>query len=148
MSSETLNLILAITGIAVTSMTFITLILLMRQINLLKKNRKTEDLFTLMEFLHRSEFRDARMEILNLKQDASLNPETAWKICSSFDLAGLMIQHNFVDDNIFLIYWSYVIKLLDVKLNTFIYKTKFNDVPGEIYWKHFIWLIKEVHRIT
>ena len=116
-------------------------VLIARQIRVSRAGRRTEDLFTLMEFLHRDEHRNARMAVLAENWDASLDQESAWKVCSSFDLAGLMVGKNFVDRAVFLNYWGPVIPLLAKKLEPFITNCQFDDTPGKIYWKHFKWLI-------
>ncbi len=104
--------------------------------------RKIEDFFTLMEFLHREEHRNARMAVLAEHWDAASDIENAWKVCSSFDFAGLMVQNEFVDRSLFFKYWNPVIPLLAKKLEKFIAEWQCEGTPGTIYWKHFVWLIE------
>jgi len=120
-----------------------------------RKGRKTEDLFTLMKFLHQPEFRDARKAVLaeNWTWDSSKNDKkaekNAWIICSSFDFAGVMVQNKFVDRKVFFKYWALVIDLLGKKLEKFISEKEFglasgvNKVTGKEYWPYFVRLIEE-----
>src|ERR1700693_99332 len=88
-----------------------------------RRGRKTQDLFTLMDFLHRTEFREARRIALAPKWDSSKDNVTAWIICSSFDFAGLMVEKRFVNRKVFLYYWAPPVYSLGLALDKFLSET-------------------------
>lgn len=147
MTQETVTQLTAITAAVVTLVNLLMLVVLVLQMRAQKVGRRTEDLFTLMEFLHRTEFRDARMEVLHTQKNASLGPKNAWAICSSFDFAGLMVREKLVDHDLFLRYWGPVIRLLGNRLQPFIADTEFEPgLTGTQYWEHCTWLIEEARK--
>jgi hypothetical protein len=115
-----------------------------KAVSVAKKGRRTQDLFTLMEFLHREEFRDARMKVLE-DWTSPVEDKDAWKIASSFDFAGLMVEKGFVSYDVFMEYWRHVLCLMSERLSPFLNKSDFgaHPVTRRIYWKHFDWLMKK-----
>ena len=141
MNAETFALVTAIAGLAITAANFGLFYEARMQVRAAREARKTEGLFTLMEFLHRSEFREARRAVLASEEGTKPDERDAWIVCSSFDFAGLMVEHNLIDRDVFLHYWGPVIPLLAKKIEPFLGATQFGGVPGRVYWKHFVRLI-------
>ena len=118
-------------------------VLIARQIRVSRAGRRTEDLFTLMEFLHRKEFRDARKAALVKGWDSLKDEDNAWVLCSSFDFAGFAVENGLVDPKLFLDYWAKPLKELGDAVMPFMKVQKLgpNEMGGEEYWKHFRRLI-------
>ena len=123
-------------------------VLIALQIRVSRTGRRTEDLFTLMEFLHRQEFRDARKAALVPGWDSCKDKDNAWVLCSSFDFAAFAVENGLVDAKLFLDYWAIPLKELGVALLPFLRSEKLgpNNMPGEEYWKHFRRLIDKANK--
>lgn len=127
------------------------------QLRYMSHSRKTEDMFTLMEFLHRPPFRKARMAVLvdewpvNFADYQPVHKSVAWAVCSSFDFAGLMVYRGLVDDKDFYNYWAIPIVALARKLDAFVVAQHFTgdaggDFKGEDYWPYYDILVKEARK--
>jgi hypothetical protein len=131
-----------------------TVVVICFQLRSARHGRRTEDMFTLMEFLHRPHFREARMTVLadewptNPADYQAAHKNIAWTICSSFDFAGLMVYQDLVDTDVFYKYWSIPIVAVARKLEAFFVAQRFigdagNDFEGLHYWPYYHILVIE-----
>ena len=145
MCPETLTIIQTLAPCVLALMSVLALGGAFLHVRELKKSKKMDNWCVLMEFLHRSEFRNARMKILDPVEAYILDNRTAWKICSSFDFAGSMVKNKLVDKNLFFEYWKPVLELLekDKGFQDFLNKARFplakfgEQKPWKNYWEHF-----------
>lgn len=141
--SEAANLFVAVVAGLAFLVSVITAWTSIAQLRVAIQVRRTEDLFTLMQFLHQAEFREARNIVRGPAWDGK-DREAARMVCSSFDFAGLMVRKKLVDAEVFLDYWGRPICMLADALGNFLDEAHFADgTTGREYWKDFVWLIRE-----
>lgn len=75
------------------------------QLRAMQTARKVENLLSIMQRLHDPELREARAIVRDPDWDGK-DEVAARMICSSFDFAALLLQHDLVDQKIFLAYWG------------------------------------------
>jgi len=112
------------------------------QLQAARETTRTQNLFSLLEYLQRPELHAARHKI---HRELAKKPYGSWteedhlvagRVCSSFDFAGVIVRNDMVDSVIFLEFWGEPIHLLGLALDPFMKERNY-------YWKEFHWLIRE-----
>jgi hypothetical protein len=113
------------------------------QLQLDRDHQLINNFVTLMQYMHTSEYRDARNTVCS--KEFSGEDEAAIKIvCSHFDFAGLLVRKGFVDDTLFFEYWGGNLRTLSAQLRPFLSKEIHKGVTGYENWKDFAWLLRRM----
>ena len=113
------------------------------QVNALQLASSAQNLISLIRFVQDPKTRDARGIVLASlagKEESQCNTQeksAAFLVCSSYDVAGILIRHNLVPAPPFITNWGPSIVKCHEALKTFI------DSVGSERWDDFAWLRRE-----
>jgi len=106
------------------------------------KQIEVQNLLQLSQYLHQTEYRDARHKVRTAKK-GDVDVEALRKVCSSFDLAGLFVYKGLVNKNMFLDYWGSFFVFLRDHIPDDLKELGFGELTGQQYYRYFNWLLTE-----
>jgi len=106
------------------------------------KQIEVQNLLQLSQYLHQTEYRDARHKVRTAKK-GDLDPEALRKLCSSFDVAAFFVCKGLINKSIFLDYWGSLLVFLRDHISDDLKKPVFGELTGQQYYRHFYWLLEE-----
>jgi hypothetical protein len=110
----------------------------------------TSHLITLIGFLSKTELSEARHRVLHSLKD---KPLTAWdqedraaakRVCSSYDLAGLLVKNQVINGAVFITSWGESVRHQYLILKPYLDQPVVSTLTGCEYWADFSWLNDEV----
>jgi hypothetical protein len=111
----------------------------------MQKQIKVQNLLQLSQYLHQTEYRDARHKI-RPGGLGEVDQDSLRKLCSSFDFAGLFVHEGLVSKRFFLNYWGTLFIFLWGRISSDLDKKCFGEVTGRDYYPYFCWLLKEAKK--
>lgn len=100
-----------------------------------------QNTLSLMEYMHRPEYRDARNVVCS-PGFAGHEEDAIMVVCSHFDYAGVIVRHGMVSRKIFFDYWGDNLKTISKSVSEFMSKEQNNGQTGHQNWKDFSWLME------
>lgn len=113
---------------------------------------RTTNLLALAEFLQNSDARAARRHVLHT---LASKPYVEWtdadrleagRVCSSYDLAGILVRRTLVDKDLVVDNWGPSIFRCYQVLRPHIQEMQTMDRGGSRYWDDFVWLQEEARK--